>query len=77
MMDCKLTRKGRLTIYGNGRIEVDGFAVKGDAMCRDLAALAMLWGIGVLQKELAAVVAKPGGNLKCGIGDPDWRMPKS
>jgi len=43
-----------------GKIEIEGFEVDG-AMCREVAALAMLWAIGELQKELTAVINVPGG----------------
>lgn len=50
----------------NGRIELDGFDVDG-AMCREVAAHALLWAIGELQKELTEIINQPGGTGICSV----------
>jgi len=59
MLDLKLYKTGTIKIE-HGKIEIEDFGAK-DAMCREVAALAMLWAIGELQKELTAVINQPGG----------------
>lgn len=62
----KLTQHGTVTIKPNGQITVEGF--KGDGCtCRDVAVLAMLWAIGVLQKDVTEAIQRPGGG-NCGVG---------
>lgn len=65
--EAKLTRTGTVTIGGksNCHIVVEGFSGKG-CSCRDVAALAMLWAIGELQRELMRTLEKPGGG-SCGV----------
>jgi hypothetical protein len=53
----------------NGRIYLDGFEAD-DAMCREVAALGMLWAIGELQAELTALIQQPGGTGKSCIDLP-------
>jgi len=59
VLDLKLDKTGTIKM-AQGKIEIEGFEVDG-AMCREVAALAMLWAIGELQKELTAVINVPGG----------------
>lgn len=54
-----LTKPGRVVVEANGT-SVEGFEAH-DASCRDVAALALVWAIGVLQRELQATLEKPGG----------------
>lgn len=68
MLDKKLRRTGILLMDRN-RIFVDGFAADG-CMCREVAALALLWAIGELQRELTALIRQPGGTGKSCIGLP-------
>lgn len=56
---CKLTQTGTVLIKGNW-IEVKGFE-SDNGSCRDTAALACMWAIGRLQKELQAMMERPGG----------------
>ena len=55
-----LTAIGTITIEPDGNIRIDGFDGDG-CTCRDVAVLAMTYGIGVLQRELMAVITAPGG----------------
>lgn len=64
MLDKKLKQVGKVTIDGHGKIYVDGFEAD-DCMCREVAALALLWAIGELQAELHAIIAIPGGTGRC------------
>lgn len=57
---ARLTKHGTITIEPDGRICVDGFEGKG-ASCRDVAALAMAWAIGVLAEDLRQTMERPGG----------------
>jgi hypothetical protein len=62
---AKLVKTGKVTIDATG-VTVEGF--KGEnASCRDVAALAALWAIGELQRELLATMQRPGGG-KIGVG---------
>lgn len=65
---ARLTKTGTVTIQTDGRfrIIVEGFDGDG-CSCRDLAALAMAWAIGELQRELLATMMEPGGG-SCGLG---------
>lgn len=58
-----LGKIGTVTIT-NGRIDVRGFNAN-NATCRDVAALAALWAIGELQRELMGTLEKPGGGNIC------------
>ena len=69
MLDLKLDRTGTLTITKD-QIEVSGFSAD-NAMCREVAALACLWGIKVLQKELEDTIAKAGGGISVICDEPD------
>jgi hypothetical protein len=61
-----LNRIGRVEIEG-GEVILTGF--EGDnCSCRDVATLALSYAIGVLQGELDAMIRKPGGTGKTGIG---------
>lgn len=63
---AKLTQFGSVKVLSHGRIEVDGFEGDG-CTCRDVAALAMLWAIGELQRDLMATLESPdGGNSVIG-----------
>ena len=54
-----ITQAGVVTISPDG-ILVAGF--DGDnTSCRDISALAMVWAIGELQRELLATLERPGG----------------
>jgi hypothetical protein len=59
MLDTKLRKTGTLLMH-DGRIYTSGFRADG-CMCREVAAHALLWAIGELQRELAALIEKPGG----------------
>ncbi len=63
MLDKHLSKTGKLTIE-KGQILVEGFEAD-DAMCREVAALALIWAIGELQGELQAIVQVPGGTDRC------------
>lgn len=70
--EMKLTRPGRITIYPQPgptgvQIIADGFDGEG-CSCRDLAVMAQIWAIGVLQESLLEDVMKPGGG-RAAIGD--------
>lgn len=59
MLELKLTKTGKLTME-NGHIHIEGFEADG-AMCREVAALSLLWAIGIMQNELTELIARPGG----------------
>ncbi|MFP1683389.1 hypothetical protein ACLD0W_12825 [Alloalcanivorax sp. C16-1] len=59
MLDMTLKKTGTLLIH-EGHISVSGFEAAG-ASCRETAALAVLWAIGLLQRELTELVGQPGG----------------
>lgn len=59
MLNLKLKTIGTLTVTEDG-MEIEGFEADG-AMCREVVALAMVWAIGELQKELDRTIASPGG----------------
>jgi hypothetical protein len=62
----RLTKHGRVVIEPDGLITVEGFG--GDnCTCRDVAVQAMVWAIGVLQKDVLACIETPGGG-NCGVG---------
>lgn len=62
--EAKITEVGRVTVMPDGEVRVEGF--EGDnCTCRDVCALAMVHAIGVLQRELLAVLEKPGGGNVC------------
>jgi hypothetical protein len=54
-----------INITGEVRVSSRGVAISlfdcENASCRDLAALAMVWAIGELQRNLLALMEKPGG----------------
>ena len=59
---ASLTKTGVVTIDANQRFKVDIAGFEGDGCsCRDLAALAIVWAIGELQRELMQVLQLPGG----------------
>ena len=64
--EAKLTEFGTVEVHAAGpvRVVVDGFGGDG-CSCRDAAALAMVWAIGELQRELMAMLQKPGGGVVC------------
>lgn len=59
MLDTKLVKTGTLLMY-KGRIYTSGFRAP-DCMCREVAVHALLWAIGEMQRELVALIEKPGG----------------
>lgn len=59
---AKLTKTGKVTIT-DGQIAIEGFNAS-NATCRDVVALAALWAIGELQRELMLTLEKPGGSRK-------------
>lgn len=61
--EAKLTRFGTVTIgakNSNCHIIVEGFSGEGCG-CREVAALALVWAIGELQRELMETLERPGG----------------
>ena len=66
---AKLTKIGKVVIDEKGKCRVVIRGLKGDdCSCRDLTALAMLWAIGELQRELMATLEQPGGG-DCAVAD--------
>lgn len=67
----KLTRLGRVTIVpkhaarGTCQILIEEFEGS-NCTCRDVAALALVWAIGELQRELARTLEAP-GNPNVGV----------
>jgi hypothetical protein len=59
MLDLHLKNIGTITMDAK-KIEINGFDAD-DAMCREVAALALIWAIGRMQNELSALIRKPGG----------------
>lgn len=61
--------KAKLTAFGKVEITPDGVRVEGfdadNGTCRDVAALAVTWAIGELQRELLATLQQPGGGNIC------------
>lgn len=60
MLDKKLSHIGLIEIHSDGSVGLIDFDADG-VSCRELACLAMLHGIGVLQQNLADAVREPGG----------------
>lgn len=58
--EAKLTKIGEVFVSAEGEVQIDGFDGDGCTI-RDVAALAIVHAIGVLQRELMAVLEKPGG----------------
>lgn len=56
---AKLNKLGTVTVTITG-VTVQGFGAH-NGSCRDVAALAALWAIGVLQQELLKTLERPGG----------------
>lgn len=65
MLDKKLKKIGTITV-NSGFVHVVGFDAK-DCTCREVGALALLWAIGKLQRELAAMVDHPGGTMNVSV----------
>lgn len=59
MIDLHLKQIGEIKIDAK-KVRIEGFRADG-AMCREVAALAIVWAIGKLQNELSALIRKPGG----------------
>lgn len=59
MLDTKLNKAGTVLMHDD-RIYVEGFDADG-CMCREVAIHAVTWAIGELQRELVALIEKPGG----------------
>jgi hypothetical protein len=56
----KLTKTGRVVIEANGLVTAEGF--DGDnCSCRDVAILACMWAMSVLQTEVTKTIESPGG----------------
>lgn len=55
----RLTATGQLLITRDGKVEISDFAGDG-CSCRDVAALALVWAIGLLQAELMKALEAPG-----------------
>jgi hypothetical protein len=56
----KLTKTGRVVIEANGLVIAEGFG--GDnCSCRDVAILACMWAMSVLQTEVTKTIESPGG----------------
>lgn len=68
MLDTKINSTGTILMH-EGRIYVDGFNTNATS-CRETAAHALLWAIGEMQRELAAMIEQPGGTGKVGIDLP-------
>lgn len=68
MLDKRLSRVGTVLMYG-GEIHVEGFEAEG-AMCREVLALALLWAIGEMQRDLVELIAVPGGSHRVGVDLP-------
>lgn len=55
----------RLVSTGVVELSADGVCLRGfegeGTSCRDVVALAIVWAIGELQRELAATLREPGG----------------
>ena len=66
MLNKKLNSIGKITIE-RGQITVEGFGGD-DCMCREVAILAMMYGIDELWREVQATIEIPGGTGRCGIG---------
>lgn len=65
--EARLTQTGTVTVSTEGRLRVVVEGFRGDGCsCRDVAALAMAWAIGELQRELVATLQRPGGG-SCGV----------
>jgi hypothetical protein len=64
---AKLTKLGTLTITSS-EVMCDDFEGNAECSCRDVAALALVWAIGKLQRELAATLRQPGGTGKMSVG---------
>ena len=58
--EAKLTKIGDVFVIAGGEVQIEGFDGDG-CTSRDVAALAIVHAIGVLQRELMAVLEKPGG----------------
>ena len=64
MLDAEpahLTQTGSITL-SESSIVIEGFGVE-NGTCRDLSALALVWAIGRLQRELMATLERPGGGI--------------
>ncbi len=60
MLDTKLIKPGTILMH-HGKIHIEGFEAE-NCMCREVAAHALLWGIGEMQRELTALINQPGGS---------------
>ena len=67
---ARLTKFGTVTVLpskqGPVQISVEGFEGEG-CSCRDVSALACVWAIGELQRELMQTLQRPGGGA-VGVG---------
>lgn len=63
---AKLTKYGKLTISGK-EMYAEGFRGNDGCSCRDVAALALIWAIGKLQRELALTLRAPDSGRKMGL----------
>jgi hypothetical protein len=61
----RLTKLGRVEInpHAEGGVQIVAYGFEGDGCsCRDVAALACLWAIGELQREVMRCIEQPGNN---------------
>lgn len=68
MLDTKLRKTGTILMH-EGHIHIAGFSAD-ECMCREVAAHALLWAIGEMQRELVQLVAIPGGSGNTSIDLP-------
>jgi hypothetical protein len=59
--EAHLTKTGTVTL-SESEIVIEGFDAK-NGTCRDVAALALVWAIGRLQRELMATLERPGDGI--------------
>jgi hypothetical protein len=68
MLNTTLYKTGTILMHG-GRIHIAGFGAD-NCMCREVAAHALLWAIGEMQRELYELIARPGGTGNTGVDLP-------
>jgi hypothetical protein len=61
-----LTKTGRVVIEADGHVFVEGFEGI-SCTCRDVAILACMWAMSVLQTEVTKTIERPGGG-RVGVG---------
>lgn len=70
MLDKHVTREGLMIIKG-GKVYLDGWEISGGGMCREVAAFACLYMAKELQERGLALLAKPSGDGRTVIGEPE------